>query len=205
MSNVLDVVYIQRDEAFFTAASLADHILENANAYHTLADSEKFPGRDRMAFSVLLTMFDEMGKLLQIVKECEKAAKADHPSVRIEEFQNNVLNGRKALGQILEEMRTIKLASSSLGFKELEIAEEPEFIKEDYGSLSDRCRYFQIDVKNRKDEYLPSIDLMDKYAMVIERNAVAAGGYLHDLGKALGLWVSLELKGIEKDGRVKYK
>ena len=45
---------------------------------------------------------------------------------------------------------------------------------------------------------------MDKYAAVIERNAIAAGNYLHDLGKALGLWVALELSPVEKNGKVRY-
>ena len=108
MSSNPDVVYIVRDEAFFTTAALADHILENANSYHALAEADKFPGRDRMAFSIMLTMFDEMGKLLHMVRECEKTAKADHPDVRVVDFHNNSLNGRRGLGQILEEIRTIE-------------------------------------------------------------------------------------------------
>lgn len=205
MSDSPDVVHILRDEAFFITAALADHILENANAYHTLAEAEKFPGRDRMAFSIMLTMFDEMGKLLQMVRECEKTAKADHPSVRVEDFHNNALNGRRGLGQIFEEIRTIEAASVNLGFANAVVTEEPDFLREEYASLDNRSRYFQIDKIMRKDTYLPTIDIMDKYAAVIERNALAAGTYLHDLGKALGLWVSLELSKVEKDGRVRYR
>ena len=204
MSSNPDVVYIVRDEAFFTTAALADHILENANSFHTLAEADKFPGRDRMAFSIMLTMFDEMGKLLHMVRECEKTAKADHPDVRVEDFHNNALNGRRGLGQILEEIRTIESASVNLGFSKAVITEEPEFLKEDYSSLDNRSRYFQVDKIMRRDVYLPTIDIMNRYAAVIERNSMAAGNYLHDLGKALGLWVSLELSPVKKDGKVRY-
>lgn len=92
----------------------------------------------------------------------------------------------------------------NLGFSKAVITEEPEFLKEDYSSLDGRSRYFQIDKIMRKDEYIPTIDIMNRYAAVIERNAIAAGNYLHDLGKALGLWVSLELSPAEKNGKVRY-
>ncbi len=34
---------------------------------------------------------------------------------------------------------------------------------------------------------------MDRLAGAAERNALAAGDYLHDLGRALGLWITLDI------------
>ena len=147
----------------------------------------------------------------------EDLEKIDFKQVRGEEgikratvnIAGNDLNVVAASGlsnarQILEEIRTIESASVNLGFSKAVITEEPEFLKEDYSSLYGRSRYFQIDKIMRKDEYIPTIDIMNRYAAVIERNAMAAGNYLHDLGKALGLWVSLELSPAEKNGKVRY-
>ncbi len=41
---------------------------------------------------------------------------------------------------------------------------------------------------------IPSNDIMNKYAEIIERNSIAAAEYAHDLGKALGIWIELDLK-----------
>ena len=192
MENPPDVQHPLRDEAFQSGIDLARHILENANSYHALA-SEDYPGRDRMRFAVLLVILEESGKLLELVKECEKAAKADYLSVRIENYNDNCLNGRKAIGQILEELRVVDKAFETLGKGKAEPMPEPEFLREDFCGLKERVLYMPLDRSARNLGFIPSGDLMDRLAGAAERNALAAGDYLHDLGRALGLWITLDI------------
>ncbi len=197
-----DVLYPARDEAFQMAEELAAHILDNANVYHALAGQEAFPGRDRLRFSALLLMFEELGKLMALVQQCEKAAKADYLSVRIEDFRDHCLNGRKAAAQILEELRTVEQASLALGKKGGKVTEEPAFLAEDFCSLQERLQYLEPERQKRDLRFIPPPELMDRYASIIERNTLAAGDYIHDLGKALGLWLQLGRKSTRKEGEV---
>lgn len=199
MSNSPDVQHPSRDEAFQSAVDLARHILENANSYHALA-AEDFPGRDRMRFAVLLVMLEEAGKMLNMVRECERAAKADYLNVRIEDYNDNCLNGRRALGQILEELRIMDKAFEALGKGEVERMPEPAFLREDFCTLKERVLYLPLDRSKRDTSFIPSGELMDRLAGTIERNAVAAGSYLHDLGRALGLWITLDLEPRKEGG-----
>ena len=199
MSNSSDVQHPSRDDAFRSAIDLASHILENANSYHALA-ADEFPGRDRMRFAILLVMLEEAGKMLNMVKECEKAAKADYLNVRIEDYNDNCLNGRKALGQILEELRIMDKAFEALGKGQVEKMPEPAFLREDFCTLKERVLYLPLDRSTRDLSFMPSGDLMDRLAGTIERNAMAAGDYLHDLGRALGLWITLDMKPRKGDG-----
>ncbi len=200
MSGEPDVLYPQRDEAFQMAEELAAHLLDNANVYHALAGQEAFPGQDRLRFSALLLMFEEMGKLMALVQQCEKAAKADYMSVRVEEFRDHCRNGRKAAAQILEELRVVEKASLTLGKKGGKVTEEPAFLAEDFCTLQERLRYFEPERSKRDLKFIPPPELMDRYAEIIERNTLAAGEYIHDLGKALGLWLQLDRKAVRKEG-----
>lgn len=200
MNNPPDIQHPMRDEAFESAIDLAQHILENANAYHALA-SEDFPGRDRMRFAVLLVMLEEAGKLYNMVRECEKAAKSDYLSVRVENYYDNCLNGRRALAQILEELRVIDKAGQVLGGKEAGQLPGPDFLREDFCTLKERLLYMPLDRSARDLSFIPSGELMDRLAGAVEHNALAAGEYLHDLGKALGLWITLELKPRKGEGK----
>jgi hypothetical protein len=194
MSGEPDVLHPSRDEAFHMAEDLAAHILENSNSYHALAGQTDYPGRDRTRFAILLVMFEEIGKLMALVQQCERAAKADYLNVRVEDFHDHCLNGRRATAQILEELRTVEKASLTLGGKGTVVSEEPAFVREEFCSLLDRLLYFAAESKDRDLAFVPSGEVMDRYAAIIERNALAAGEYIHDLGRALGLWLELRLK-----------
>jgi hypothetical protein len=200
MSGEADVLYPARDAAFQMAEELAAHILENSNNYHALAGQAEYPGRDRLRFAVLLVMFEEMGKLMALVQQCEKAAKADYLNVRVEDFHNHCLNGRKATAQIMEELRTAEMASLTLGRKDITLSEEPAFVNEDFCSLQQRLLYMGGETQERTQDFIPPGALMDRYATIIERNTLAAGEYIHDLGKALGLWLQLGLKPKIREG-----
>ncbi len=200
MSGEADVLHPARDAAFQMAEDLAAHILENSNTYHVLAGQAEYPGRDRLRFAVLLVMFEEMGKLMALVQQCEKAAKADYLNVRVEDFHNHCLNGRKATAQILEELRTAEKASLTLGRKDITLSEEPAFVMEDFCSLQERLLYMGAEKQERSLDFIPPGALMDRYATIIERNTLAAGDYIHDLGRALGLWLQLGLKPKISDG-----
>lgn len=200
MSNGPEVIHPLRDEAFKLAEDLAAHILDSSNSYHALSAQDEYPGRDRMRFTILLVMFEEVGKLMSLVRECEKAAKADYINVRIESFHDHCLNGRKAVAQILEELRTVEQASLTLGRKDVKISEEPLFVKEDFCSLQERLLYLEADSKQRGMGFIPAGEQMDRYAEIIERNTLAASEYIHDLGRALGLWLQLGRKAQRREG-----
>jgi|ADurb_Met_03_Slu_FD_contig_101_61633_length_1439_multi_3_in_0_out_0_3 hypothetical protein len=201
MSKDPDVMHPLRDEAFRLAEDLAAHILDTSNSYRALSEQDEFPGRDRMRLVILLVMFEEVGKLMSLVKECEKAAKADYVNVRIEDYHDHCRNGRKAAAQILEELRTVEQASMALGRKDIKISEEPAFLREDFCSLQERLLYLDADTKKRSLTFIPPGDLMDRYAEIIERNTLAAAEYIHDLGRALGLWLQLGRKAKRVEGK----
>lgn len=202
MNGEPDVLYPIRDEAFQLAEDLAAHILENANVYHALAGQEPFPGRDRSRFSTLLLMFEELGKLMALVQQCEKAAKSDYVNVRVEDFRDHCLNGRKAIAQVLEELRAVEQASLSLGKKGGgKVTGEPAFLAEDFCSLKERLQYLDPDKGKRDQSFIPTPELMDRYAAIVERNALAAGEYIRDLGKALGLNLQIRLVPQRKEGQ----
>jgi|GEM_PF-1074980 len=200
MTDVPDVQHPLRDDAFELAIDLAGHILENANTYHVLAGADEYRGRDRLRFTVLLVMLEEIGKLLNMVRECEKAAKADYLSVRIEGYNDNCLNGRRALAQLLEELRTMEKAFQTLGPGTAEPTPEPAFVQEDFCSLKDRLLYLPMDRSQRDLGFIPSGEFMDRLASVVERNALAAAEYISDLGKALGLVLTLDLRPSGREG-----
>ena len=200
MSTEPDVIYPSRDEAFQMTMDLAAHILDNSNGYHALAGQDDFPGRDRVRFMILLVMFEEMGKLLSLVQQCEKAAKADYLNVRVDGFNDHCLNGRRATAQILEELRTVEKASLILGRKDISVSEEPAFVKEDFCSLQERLLYLLPDRKDKDLSFIPPIEVMDRYAEIIERITQSSGLYIHQLGKALGLWLQLDRKAVKKEG-----
>lgn len=200
MSGEPDVIHPLRDEAFQLAEDLAAHILDTSNAYHALSGQDDFPGRDRMRFVILLVQFEEVGKLMALVRECEKAAKADYINVRIEDFHDPCLNGRRAVAQILEELRTVEQASMALGRKDATVSEEPAFVREDFCLLKDRLLYLDADSKKRDASFIPTGEQMDRYAEIIERNTLAASEYIHDLGRSLGLWLQLGRKARRAEG-----
>jgi hypothetical protein len=194
-----DVAYPPRDAAFDLTIDVAQHILENANVFHLLGDQPDFPGRERNRFLYLLLMFEEMGKLMNLIQECEKAAKADYINVRIENFNNDGLNGRKAAGQIFEELRTVESAASKLGKMQLKPFEEPAFLKDDFPHLVDSLLHVHIEGAETPDA--PSDEQMDRFSEIIERNSLAGAEYIHDLAKALGLWVEIGItRSKEKSG-----
>ncbi len=200
MTAAPDVHHPLRDEAFQLAIDLASHILENANTYHVLSGADEYKGRERMRFATLIVMLEETGKLFNLVRECEKAAKADYLSVRVEDFHNNCLNGRRALAQILEELRTMEKAFLTLGKGEVGLTMKLDFTKEDFCSLQDRLLYLSMDRSARDMGFIPPGNMMDRLAATIERNALSAGEYIHDLGRSLGLWLTLDLCPRQQEG-----
>jgi hypothetical protein len=104
------------------------------------------------------------------------------------------------VAQILEELRTVEKATLTLGRKNIKLSEEPAFVKEDFCSLQERLLYLEADSKKRDMSFIPSGEQMDRYVEIIERNTLAASEYIHDLGRALGLWLQLGRKAKKREG-----
>ncbi len=196
MSQDQDIMFFDRDVAFRTASGLAGHILETANGFHVLSEDKGYVGRERLKLGLLLLMLEESGKLMTMVRELEKAAKADYQSVRMEGLDDNCTNGQKALAQIMEEVKIVGLASEMLGKK---VGKAPEQLEQivpgpDFCSFKNAALYYSFG--NGPALHVPSERTMDRYAQVIERNALSAGDYIHELGMALGIWIELELRSV---------
>jgi len=207
MTDEPDAAYLRRDDALATASKLSARILENANAFRALGEPEPFPGQDRARFLILLVMMDEMGKLDDLVREIWRAARAEHTDVRVEGFHDNVRAGRKALAEILGELRLSDKASRMLGGDEsASVPTETPFMREDYGGLMGRTMWFQLMKEDRDMSFIPDAGQMDRIGELIERNAVADGEYIAGLAKRLNLWIPPELKESRDDsGRVRYR
>jgi hypothetical protein len=95
---------LSTDDAHITALELSTHILEYANAFRLISSQNVFLGQRRIRYGILLLMMDEMGKLMEIMKDCERAVTMKDPFVKVEKFFSKDSGNEKALTDILKEI-----------------------------------------------------------------------------------------------------
>ncbi len=200
------MTYMSRDDAFAAAIDLSSFVLEYANAYHSIAGEEEFMGKKRIQFAILLLMLDGMGKLLRLVQECERAAKADYENVQVKDFEDRCLNAEFAAKEIANEVAEAQKAFQQLRKEQEGKRTGVEMLSRnvDFCALMESMLFFQ---GKRSEEFLshiPSEETMDIYASVIERNSLGAADYIHELAKALGLWRESGVRPIQPPGSPKH-
>jgi len=193
---------LQVDEAHLTALDLSTHILEYANAFRMLSANKDFAGRRRLRYAILLVMFDEIGKLMEIMKDCERAVTMKDPYVRVPGFYSEVKD-EKAFENILKELG--KSETLSLLFKKV-MGKSPSNVdftvfKDEMtkgsAQLSSRIdAMFHYDVAGRCDgtDIIPDDKVVDMYFEAIVMNAEGAREFIHEWARAKELDLNYKLE-----------
>ena len=145
-------------------------------------------GRSRVKFAILLLMFEEYGKLLNLLREIERSAKSDYENVRMENYQNHCLNGKNGAVSIFDEVQEVEKAAQMLSRSRHLKDGDTSWIKRDFCELKEAVLYRSPEPSEGSLSLIPSDEQMDIYVGAVERHALSAADYLHELAKALGLW-----------------
>ncbi|HSV41925.1 MAG TPA: hypothetical protein VLH13_00770 [Methanomassiliicoccales archaeon] len=195
------------DQAHMAALDLSAHVLEYANAYRLITGQKEFMGRRRLRHMLLLLIFDEMGKLMEIMKECERAVTAKDPYVKIEGFYERNKDD-KALSNILKELgksemlfalftRIMGRAPSMVDFESF----KDQFAKgsQELGLKIDRALYYDISAASDHAEDIPDDQVMDMFFEAMVMNAEGAREFIQEWARAKELDVNYRLRSVKND------
>jgi hypothetical protein len=176
------------DDAHLAALDLAAEILEYCNAYRRLS-ADDYLGRDRLRYLTLLTMFEEMSKLMLLMKECERSVTHKDPFVKVADFY--AVGGQRGLESIIKEVAKSELLTISV--KKI-LGREPnkvdfslfkqEFAKGEEETMAAIRKAQFMDVQATKREAFPAPEVMDMFFEAIEMNAQGAFDFLFDWVRA---------------------
>ena len=191
------------DDAHLTALDLSTHILEYANSYRVISSQGEFMGRQRMRYVVLLLMFDEMGKLMELMKDCERAVTEKDPQVKIEGFFDRTSRKEQSFENILKEIgksemlvslfkRVMGRSPSSVDFESF----KQQFTKGSNELDSKMRKVMFYDINGRSDHQgeLPDDRIMDMFFEAIVINAEGAREFIQEWVRAKELDISYRLK-----------
>lgn len=197
---------LSTDDAHITAFELSTHILEYANAFRLMSSQNGFIGQRRVRYGILLLMMDEMGKLMEIMKDCERAVTMKDPFVKVENFFSKGSRNEKAFTDIIKEIG--KSETLSILFRKV-MGRSPsnvdfESFKKQFmrgsGELEEQIRTnLFYDVRNRTDhpEFVPEGQVIDMFFEAVVMNAEGAREFLQEWARAKELDVSFRLKPIK--------
>ncbi len=176
------------DDAHLAALDLSAEILEYCNAYRRLSIDD-YLGRERLRFLTLLTMFEEMSKLMLLLRDCERAVTHKDPFVKVTDFY--VDGGARGLESIMKE-----IAKSEMLFLSVKkiLGKEPsnvdfallkgQFAKGEQETMSAILRAQFMDVNDRRRGEAPAPEVMDMFFDAIETNAQGTFDFLFDWVRA---------------------
>ncbi|MCE5296488.1 MAG: hypothetical protein LLG16_05220 [Euryarchaeota archaeon] len=195
------------DEAHLTALDLSTHILEYANAFRILSAGKDYVGRRRLRYATLLLMFDEVGKLMEIMKDCERAVTMKDPFVKVPGFYSKVKD-EGAFENILKELgksetlfllfkRVMGKAPSNLDFETFKAE-----MSKGAGQLDAKIdKMLRFDVRNRSDGSadIPDDKAVDMYFEATVMNAEGAREFIHEWARAKELDLTRGLRPFKAD------
>jgi hypothetical protein len=195
------------DEAHLTALDLSTHILEYANSFRMLSANRDFAGRRRLRYATLLLMFDEIGKLMEIMKDCERAVTMKDPYVKVPGFYSDV-KGEKSFENIVKELdksemlsvlfkRVMGKSPSNVDFETF----KAEIVKGS-GELDARTKaVLHYDIRTRTDgsAIIPDDKVVDMYFEAIVMNAEGAQEFIYEWARAKELDIGHKLVPIKTD------
>ena len=203
-----DDLVLPVDEAHLTALALSTHILEYANAYRLISAQSKCLGRRRLRYVNLLLMFDELGKLMEIMKDCERAVTEKDPYVKVEGFFSRDARSQKAMDNILRELG--KTETLSILFKEV-MGKAPsntdfdsfkqQFQKggEELDSKLRHALMYDIRERTSHEDAIPEDGVMDMYFEAVAMNAEAAREFIFEWARAKELDLDIRLKAVKAE------
>ena len=206
MSRVKDDLELKVDTAHLKALELAGHVIEYVNAYKALSVQPEYAGKSRLRYANLLTAVSELGMLMRLLKDCERAVTAKDPTVKIVGYySNNGMTSAEAVDEIMREASKSEILFQSV--KKM-LGREPSDIDfsrfkdilsrsgKDIPGLAREMFFFDIDDSN-VEERIPDDESMDMLLAAVEMNARGAADFLSEWARAKEIGPAFRLKLVE--------
>jgi hypothetical protein len=193
MSRVNDDLELKVDAAHLKALELAGHVIEYVNAFKALSYHSEYAGRRRLRYANLLMAVNELGILMRLMKDCERAVTARDPVVKVAGYYSDSgMNSTEAVDEILREAG--KSETLFLSVKKM-LGREPSDIDfnrfkdilsrsgKDIPALAHEMLFYDIDdpaVEGR----IPDDESMDMLLLAVETNARGAADFLSEWARA---------------------
>jgi hypothetical protein len=203
MSRVNDDLELKVDAAHLRALELAGHVIEYVNAYKALSVQSEYAGKRRLRYANLLMAVNELGILMRLLKECERAVTARDPIVKIVDYYSATgMNSAEAVDEILREAGKSEMLFQSI--KKM-LGREPSDIDfsrfkdvlsrsgKDIPDLAREMLFFDIDDPD-VEERVPEDESMDMLLMAVEMNARGAADFLSEWARAKELGPAFQFK-----------
>jgi hypothetical protein len=203
MSRVKDDLELKVDAAHLKALELAGHVIEYVNAYKALSVQSEYAGRRRLRYANLLMAVNELGILMRLLKECERAVTARDPVVKVVDYYSSTgMTSADAVDEMLREAGKSEMLFQSI--KKM-LGREPSDIDfnrfkdvlsrsgKDIPELVREMLFFDIDYPD-VEERIPEDELMDMLMMAVEMNARGAADFLSEWARAKELGPAFHLK-----------
>lgn len=193
MSRVNDDLELKVDDAHLKALELAGHVIEYVNAYKALSFQSEYAGRRRLRYANLLMAVSELGMLMRLLKDCERAVTAKDPYVRVlGYYSSSGMSSSEAVDEILREAGKSEMLFQSvkkmLGREpsEIDFSRFKDTLSRsgmDIPGLAHEMFFFDIDDTNIEDK-VPDDVSMDMLLMAVEMNARGAADFLSEWARA---------------------
>jgi hypothetical protein len=202
MSRVNDDLELKVDAAHLKALELAGHVIEYVNAYKALSMQSEYAGRGRLRYANMLMAVNELGMLMRLLKECERAVTARDPMVRVADYYSSTgMGSADAVDEIMREAGKSETLFQSV--KKM-LGREPSDIDftrfkdilsrsgKDIPALAREMLFFDIDDPD-VGERIPAEESMDMLLMAVEMNARGAADFLSEWARAKELGPAFRL------------
>ncbi len=203
MSRVKDDLELKVDTAHLKALELAGHVIEYVNAYKALSVQTEYAGKRRLRYANLLMGVSELGTLMRLLKDCERAVTARDPMVKVVDYYSSTgMTSAEAVDEILREAGKSEALFQSV--KKM-LGREPSDIDfsrfkdilsrsgKDIPGLVREMLFFDIDDPN-VEERIPDDESMDMLLMAVEMNARGAADFLSEWARAKELGPAFQFK-----------
>jgi hypothetical protein len=206
MSRVKDDLELKVDDAHLKALELASHVIEYVNAYKALSVQSEYSGKERLRYANLLMAVNELGMLMRLMKDCERAVTAKDPFVKVPDYYSTTgMSSKEAVEEILREAG--KSEALFMSVKKM-LGREPSDIDfsrfkdilsrsgKDIPGLAREMFFFDIDDTSMEGK-IPDDESMDMLLMAVEMNARGAADFLSEWAYAKELGPAFRLKLVE--------
>jgi hypothetical protein len=193
MSRFKDDLELKVDDAHLKALDLAGHVIEYVNAYKALSVQSEYAGKGRLRYANLLMAVNELGTLMRLLKDCERAVTARDPIVKVVDYySSNGMTSAEAVDEILREAGKSELLFQSvkkmLGREpsEIDFSRFKDILSrsgKDIPGLAKEMLFFDIDDPHAGDR-IPDDESMDMLLMAVEMNARGAADFLSEWARA---------------------
>ena len=203
MSRVNDDLELKVDAAHLKALELAGHVIEYVNAYKALSYQSEYAGRGRLRYANLLMAVNELGMLMRLMKDCERAVTARDPIVKVVGYYSDCgMTSTDAVDEILREAG--KSETLFLSVKKM-LGREPSDIDfnrfrdilsrsgKDIPGLVREMLFYDIDDLDL-EQMIPDDESMDMLLMAVEVNARGAADFLSEWARAKELGPAFHFK-----------